>query len=103
RCRLRSVALLRLSALRMAAGQRDRRGPDSGARSGPPRPTILVHRGAGSASHYPDRRLRSRHRHAAALERIIRAMRRSDPVNNAIPRWLTILVSLLPGVGSGAT
>jgi len=30
-------------------------------------------------------------------------MRRSDPVNNAIPRWLTILVSLLPGVGSGAT
>src|SRR6202035_5748885 len=60
RCRLRSVALLRLSALRMAAGQRDRRGPDSGARSGPPRPTILVHRGAGSASHYPDRRLRSR-------------------------------------------
>ena len=30
-------------------------------------------------------------------------MRRSDPVNNAIPRWLTILVSVLPAGGTGAT
>jgi hypothetical protein len=29
-------------------------------------------------------------------------MRRSDPVNNAIPRWLTILVSVLPAGGTGA-
>jgi hypothetical protein len=30
-------------------------------------------------------------------------MRRSDPVNNAIPRWLTILVSVLPAGGTAAT
>ena len=29
-------------------------------------------------------------------------MRRSDPVNKAIPRWLTILVSVLPAGGSAA-
>jgi uncharacterized integral membrane protein len=36
--------------------------------------------------------------------RIIRAMRRSDPTNNVLPRWATILLlPALPGGGAVAT
>lgn len=56
------VALLRLRVLRLAAGERDRRGADSGAGSGAWCAADLVDRGHRPASHYLDRRLRSRDR-----------------------------------------
>ena len=41
-------------------------------------------------------------RPATSESAIIRAMGRPDSINTVIPRWLTVLVSMLPGLGAVA-
>ena len=41
-------------------------------------------------------------RPATSESAIIRAMGRPHPINTVIPRWLTVLVSMLPGLGAVA-